>query len=267
MNPVIVQRGQGPVILGQPHGGTFVPDALMTRLNTLGRVLADTDWHIDQLYDGLLPDVTIVHANFHRYVVDANRDPSGGSLYPGRNTTGLCPMTDFDGLPIWTEGQAPGAHEIAERTTQFHAPYHAALAVEVERIRALHGVAIVWDCHSIRSTIPFLFDGVLPVFNIGTYDGATCDDRIRQAVLTPCQTSGLPTVINARFKGGWATRHYGQPGNGVHAIQMELAQRAYLTAESAPWTYDAKVAETARSALSTALKSLDTLARSGALTG
>jgi formiminoglutamase len=267
MIPVVVQRGQGPIILGQPHGGTHVSDALMARLTPLGQALADTDWHIDQLYDGLLPDVTIVRATFHRYVIDANRDPSGGSLYPGQNTTGLCPLTDFDGLPIWAEGQKPGTDEIADRTARYHGPYHAALAAEVERIRALHGVAIVWDCHSIRSTIPFLFDGLLPVFNIGTNDGATCDNRISQAAITPCQTSGRPSVINGRFKGGWTTRHYGQPGRGVHAVQMELAQRAYLSAEAAPWPYDAKVAKPARIVIGTALKSIDTLARSGALAG
>lgn len=267
MTPCIVQRGQGPIILGQPHGGTFVPDGLMVRLNPVGQMLADTDWHIDRLYDGLLSDVTIVRANFHRYVIDANRDPSGESLYPGQNTTGLCPVTDFDGQPIWAEGQEPGADEIAERTAQFHAPYHTALATEVERIYDLHRVAILWDCHSIRSMIPFLFDGQLPVFNLGTNDGATCDDQISQAVMTPCQSSGLSTVINGRFKGGWTTRHYGQPGTGFHAVQMELAQRAYLTTEALPWTYDTEVAEPARSVLCKAMKSVDTLARSGVLTG
>ena len=154
MTPVEVTRGDGPVILAQPHGGTFVPDDLWARLNGCGRELSDTDWHIGRLYDGLLPGATIVRATFHRYVIDANRDPGGASLYPGQNTTGLCPVTDFDGQPIWTEGQDPSPDEIADRRARFHTPYHAALAAEVERVRARHGVAVVYDCHSIRSVIP-----------------------------------------------------------------------------------------------------------------
>ncbi|HFQ15976.1 MAG TPA: N-formylglutamate deformylase, partial [Rhodobacteraceae bacterium] len=106
-SPVIVTEGDSPVILGQPHGGTDVPDAILARLNPLGRALGDTDWHITRLYDGLLVGASVVRATFHRYVIDANRDPGGGSLYPGQNTTSLCPTTDFDGQPIWQPGQAP----------------------------------------------------------------------------------------------------------------------------------------------------------------
>ncbi|RID90277.1 N-formylglutamate deformylase [Gemmobacter lutimaris] len=267
MMPVAVTKGDSPVILGLPHGGTFAPDALLTRLNDRGRALSDTDWHIAQLYQGLLPGVTTVEATFHRYVIDANRDPAGASLYLGANTTSLCPTTDFDGLDIWTAGQEPSADEIAAREAQYHAPYHAALAAEVERVKARHGVAIVYDCHSIRSTIPFLFAGLLPVFSIGTNDGQTCASQVSDAVATPCfATKPFDAVLNGRFKGGWTTRHYGQPGSGVHAIQMELAQRAYLAAEAAPWNYAPQIAAPLRAVLAKILQSLDTLARSGALT-
>lgn len=265
MTPVEVIRGDGPIVLGQPHGGTWLPEPLLTRLNDRGRTLSDTDWHIDRLYEGLTPDVTVVRASFHRYVIDANRDPSGQSLYPGQNTTGLCPTTDFDGNAIWGPGEAPGPYEIAERAARYHAPYHAALAAEIDRVKARHGVAILYDCHSIRSHIPFLFDGELPVFNIGTNRGTTCAAAIRDVVERACAHSGSPTVLDGRFKGGWTTRHYGQPGVGVHAIQMEIAQRAYLSREAPPWDYDPKVAASARTVLSNALKSLDALARSGAL--
>ena len=168
MSPVVVEQGTGPVVLGLPHTGTWLPEAIRARLNTRGQLLADTDWHIERLYAGLLPGATTVRATFHRYVIDANRGPDDASLYPGQNTTGLVPVTDFDGLPIWTE--TPDATEIADRTARFHAPYHAALAAEIERVRARHGVAILYDCHSIRSHIPFLFEGTLPDFNIGTND-------------------------------------------------------------------------------------------------
>ena len=267
MIPVAVTQGDSPVILGMPHGGTHVPDALTARLNDRGRALSDTDWHIAQLYHELLPGITTVEATFHRYVIDANRDPAGASLYPGANTTSLCPTTDFDGLKIWAEGQEPGADEITARRAQYHAPYHAALAAEADRMKARHGVAIVYDCHSIRSTIPFLFPGLLPMFSIGTNDGQTCAAQVSDAVSTPCfAAKTFDAVLNGRFKGGWTTRHYGQPGSGVHAIQMELAQRAYLAAEEAPWTYAPQIAAPLRAVLGRILQSLDTLARSGALT-
>lgn len=266
MSPVEVIAGDGPVILGQPHGGTYVPDALFARLNSLGQGLSDTDWHIAPLYDGLLQGATVVRATFHRYVIDANRDPAGVSLYPGANTTGLCPTTDFDGRLIWKDGQQPGAEETAQRAATYHAPYHAALSAEIDRVKARYGVAIVYDCHSIRSTIPFLFPGVLPVYSIGTNDGKTCAASVSDAVSIPCfadpENDG---VLNGRFKGGWTTRHYGQPAQGVHAIQMELAQRAYLTDETAPWALDPAKSTALRPTLAECLRRLDLLARSGRL--
>jgi formiminoglutamase len=265
MHPVEIVAGDGPVILGQPHGGTWLPDTVIERLNATGRALADTDWHIGRLYDGLLPGATVVRATFHRYLIDANRDPAGSSLYPGQNTTALCPVTDFDGRPIWKDGEEPGADENAARRDAFHAPYHAALEAEVQRVRARHGVAMVYDCHSIRSEIPFLFPGTLPVFSIGTDGGTTCSPAVTGAVLEACQGSEFPTVLNGRFKGGWTTRHYGRPGEGVHAIQMELAQRAYLAAEAAPWAFDRTRADRLRAVLGPILTGLDRLARSGAL--
>lgn len=266
MNVFEVTHGDGPVILGQPHGGTWLPDDLTARLNANGRTLADTDWHITRLYDGLLPSATVVRSNVHRYAIDANRDPAGVSLYPGQNTTALCPVTDFDGNPIWEPGQEPGSDEILARRAAFHAPYHAALAAEIARVKARHGVAILYDCHSIRSRIPFLFEGLLPVFSIGTDDGRTCAAAIQCATADPCmRAEGMTSVVNGRFKGGWTTRHYGRPETGVHAIQMELAQRAYLAAEAAPWAYDPARAEATRAVLRTILQNLDRLARSGAL--
>lgn len=258
MNPVEVVRGDGPVILGLPHTGTQLPAAVMAKLNARGRAIADTDWHIERLYGGLLPGATTVRATFHRYVIDANRGPDDPSLYPGQNTTGLVPVTDFAGEPIWTK--APSAADIAERKENFHAPYHAALAAEVERVRARHGVAILYDCHSIRSVIPFLFDGVLPDFNIGTNNGATCDPRIEAAAFDTCAATGRTHVLNGRFKGGWTTRHYARPHDGVHAIQMELAQSTHLASEAAPFAYDEAKAAALRRTLGAILERLAALA-------
>ena len=259
MNPVEVQQGDSPIVLGLPHTGTCLPEGILADLNPRGRGLSDTDWHVHRLYAGLLPGVTTVRATFHRYVIDANRDPSGASLYPGQNTTGLVPLSDFDGQDIWTNPPDKAAIEARRRT--YHAPYHAALARELARVRALHGVAVLYDCHSIRGRIPFLFDGVLPDFNIGTNLGVTCAPEIEAAVAGICAAApGYATVVNGRFRGGWSTRHYGQPTAGIHAIQMELAQSTYLRAEAAPWAYDPARAARLRPHLTSILKHLADLA-------
>jgi formiminoglutamase len=258
MIPVEILRGDGPVVLGMPHTGTHVPDDIADGLNDNGRLLADTDWHVDRLYDGLLPRATVVRAMVHRYVIDANRDPSGKSLYPGQNTTGLCPLTDFDNRPIWRDGREPDAAETARRLRDFHTPYHAALAAELDRVRARHGLVVLYDCHSIRSVVPHLFDGTLPDFNIGTKGGTTCAPEIEERVAGICMAAeGYTTVVNGRFTGGWTTRHYGRPEEGAHAIQMELAQSTHLAAERAPFSYDEAKAERLRQSLKAILAALE----------
>lgn len=233
-----VSLGDSPLLLAQPHGGTEIPESIHARLNSQGHALADTDWHISRLYAGLIDDVTTVSTPIHRYVIDANRDPADQSLYPGQNTTSLCPTTTFDGSPIYQSGEAPSADEIADRQQRYHQPYHDALREQLERLLQRHGYAILYDCHSIRSNIPFLFDGKLPDFNIGSNSGQSCAAKIETLVETECAAaSDYTSVINGRFKGGWTTRHYGNPEQGCHAIQMELAQSTYML-EAEPWTYD-----------------------------
>lgn len=268
MNPVDIKEGASPVILCQPHSGTFIPDEISRRLNARGKALADADWHIGRLYEGLLPNASIIAARFHRYAIDANRPPSGASLYPGQNTTGLCPLTDFDGAPIYENGQEPDAGEIEARRAAFHAPYHAAIGDAVARAKARCGLAVVYDCHSIRSHIPYLFEGTLPVFNIGTNSGAACDARIEEAAANACKRAGrdYDFVVNARFKGGWTTRHYGKPSENVHAIQMELAQRAYMS-EAPPWEYDEAKAARLRAVLGEVLGAIERLGLEGKLAG
>lgn len=265
MKTVSVDQGRGPIVLAQPHGGLHVPEAIMQRLTPRGQGLSDTDWHIHRLYDGLLEGVTVVQAHVHRYVIDANRDPGGASLYPGQNTTTLVPLTDFDGAPLWRDGQAPSEDEIGARQEAFHAPYHAALAEALDRVKARHGFAILYDCHSIRSRCPFLFDGRLPVFSIGSNGGTSCASQIESTAYRLCRSAaGYDTVLNGRFRGGWTTRHYGHPETGIHAIQMELAQRAYMQ-EAAPWRWQPAPARALRVHLRALLQGLGDLARSGAL--
>lgn len=257
MTMIEISRGDSPLVLGLPHTGTDLPEDCAARLNDTGLAIADTDWHIHRLYAGLVPDATSVRTRIHRYAIDVNRDPAGDSLYPGQNTTGLCPVTDFDGLPIYREGQAPDAAEIARRRDLYFAPYHAALAAELERVRDLHGFVVLYDCHSIRANIPFLFDGRLPDFNIGTNSGASCAPELEASVTKICaEAEGYTSILNGRFKGGWTTRHYGRPENGMHAIQMELAQATHLAAEAPPWDYDPVRAERLRTPLRLILETL-----------
>ena len=237
MTAVTVIEGDGPLFLAQPHSGVHVPDDILATLNPLGRELRDTDWHIPTLYDGLAPNASIVRAEFSRYVIDPNRDPNGSSLYPGQNTTDLVPLTTFDGAPIWTH--EPSAAEVERRTATFHAAYHDALRREIDRVKTVYGFAILYDCHSIRSVVPHLFEGRLPDLNIGTNDGAACAPALRDAVVAACaRQDDYSHVLDGRFKGGWTTRHYGAPRDGVHAIQMELSQINYLKSETPHFDYD-----------------------------
>lgn len=260
-----ITRGDGPIVLGLPHTGTDIPKDIAACLNDTGHAMADTDWHIHRLYEGLLTAVTTVRTPIHRYAIDVNRSPDGASLYPGQNTTGLCPLTDFDGRPIYREGFGPDAAEIDRRRGLYHAPYHAALTQELDRVRSLHGVAVLYDCHSIRSNVPFLFDGILPDFNIGTNLSITCAPLIEQTTADICRAApGYSTVVNGRFKGGWTTRHYGQPTQRIHAIQMELAQSTYMD-EAPPWTWRGDRAGALRVHLAAILSALEALVLKGDL--
>lgn len=220
MNWLHVERSDTPLILAFPHGGTGLAgydDSFRSRW----WAIRDADWHIRALYEGLA-DATFIWTDISRSVIDCNRDPSGQSLYPGQTTTGLCPTETFDGEPLYRDGYEP---DPAERMAWF-TPYHAAIRAEIARLREKHGRVVLYDCHSIRSHVPRLFDGELPELNIGTDMGKTCDIALSDAVVAA--SAGRSHVLNGRFRGGWTTRHYGQPDRGVHAIQMEIAMRAYL---------------------------------------
>lgn len=225
-----IARGDAPLIVAFPHTGIdlaglddgFVSPWLARR---------DTDWHVHDLYAFAREiGATTVRTRISRSVIDVNRDPAGASLYPGQATTGLCPNETFDGAALYI-GERPDDAEIARRRGTWFAPYHGALAGEITRLRALHDRVVLYDAHAIRSRIPRLFDGVLPQFNIGTNDGVTCAPELTSAVSDAC---GPDQVIDGRFRGGWTTRHYGRPGEGIHAIQMELAMRGYLIEPDVP---------------------------------
>ncbi len=230
-----ITPGDAPLIVSVPHAGTQIP-AGIEGLVSADRALLDADHHVDRLY-AFAADMgaTIIATGMSRTVIDLNRDPSGQSLYPGQATTGLLPLTTFDGDPLYRAGAEPDAAEIERRRSRWFDPYHAAIAGQIARLRARHPAVVLYDAHSIRSHVARLFEGELPQFNIGSFDGKSCAPALTAAVAEACAADSSfgdssfdnSHVVNGRFKGGWITRHYGAPLDGVHAIQMELAIRGY----------------------------------------
>lgn len=230
--------GTTPVLISIPHAGIQVPDALRARLTAEALALPDTDWHVDRLYDfAAVLGVSVLSARYSRYVIDLNRDPEGRALYPGVDNTELVPSTTFARAAIYRRGEAPTADEMARRSAEFWHPYHHRLALEIDTIRRRHGLAVLWDAHSIASELPRFFDGRLPDLNLGTAGGVSADlglvEEVRK-VLAAAQT--FSHVVDGRFKGGYITRRYGAPAQGIHALQMELAQIAYMD-ERPPFAY------------------------------
>jgi N-formylglutamate deformylase len=256
--PFVFHQGTRPLLISIPHVGTYVPPAIAARFTEEGRRVPDTDWHLDRLYDFAVDlGASILRATHSRYVVDLNRPPDGASLYPGQSVTGLCPVDTFDDTPLYEKGDVPSEEEIAARREAVWRPYHAQLASELARIKEQHGVAMLWDAHSIRSVLPRFFDGKLPDFNLGTGNGTSCDPVLSEELLLIAQsTPGYTSVLNGRFKGGHITRYYGQPAENVHAVQLEMTQCIYMD-ETWPFAYRpelaAKVQPTIRLMLETML--------------
>jgi len=224
-----VRQGAVPLLLCMPHTGTEIPPEIEERLVSPWLARKDTDWWIERLYEFAVElGASVVRTSVSRTVIDCNRDPSGASLYPGQATTGLCPTTTFDGEMLYRAGAAPQEPEIAARRAEYFEPYHGAIAGEIARLRALHPLIVLYDCHSIRSAVPRLFTGTLPHFNIGTFAGASCAPELTSRLERVCDPGPFSRVTNGRFQGGYTTRHYGRPQEAVHAVQMELACRGYL---------------------------------------
>jgi N-formylglutamate deformylase len=225
-----LHHGTSPLLISLPHNGTQLPPDLAARLTPDAQRVPDTDWHVEKLYGfAHALGASVIVPNYSRYLIDLNRPRDDASLYPGQNTTGLCPVKTFSGEPIYLSGQEPDKNEITGRIEGYWRPYHTALAEEIERIGEAHGRVVLWEGHSIRSVAPFLFEGRLPDLNIGTANGDSCSAGLQRRLVNVLDAQrDYSYVLNGRFKGGYITRHFGRPTRGVDAIQLELAQLNYM---------------------------------------
>jgi N-formylglutamate deformylase len=232
-----LHRGTAPLLISLPHDGESLPAELLPRLTADARRLPDTDWQVSRLYAFARElGASILRPFQSRYLIDLNRPPDDLSLYPGQNTTGLCPTIQFNGQPVYLDGEAPGPDEIAERVARWWRPYHDALRGELQRLKAEHGRVLLWEGHSIRSVEPYLFEGRLPDFNLGTAAGASCaPDRLQRVEAVLEAQRDYRWIANGRFKGGYITREYGRPADGIDAIQLELAQCNYMDEATFEW--------------------------------
>jgi len=248
-------EGSLPLLVSIPHAGTALPEPIARRLSPPARAVPDTDWHVEKLYAfASAMGASVLKANFSRYVVDLNRPTDGGLLYPGQRETGLCPLITFRDEPLYAPGDEPGTAEIAARVEAYWKPYHDKLAATLAALKARHGFAVLWDAHSIRAEVPVLFEGRLPDFNLGTGGGTACPAEIAEALLAvAARAEGFTAVLDGRFKGGYITRHYGRPEEGIIAVQLELAQSAYME-QNRPSLWDADRAEPARAVIEQLLR-------------
>lgn len=247
--------GGGPLLISMPHVGTELLPEVASGLTEEARGLCDTDWHLPRLYDfARTLDASLIVARWSRFNIDLNRPSDDKPLY-ATATTGLYPDILFDGQPIFSRGREPGAEIRKQALREIWAPYHHRLGAELARIKAAHGYAVLFDAHSIKGFIPRLFDGDLPDFNIGTNDGKSCASGLEKALSAACEAPGYTRVVNGRFKGGYITRHYGDPGNGTHAVQLELAQRTYMR-EAPPFEYQPHLAARVQEPLSRFVETL-----------
>ena len=231
--------GNGPLLVSMPHVGTLIPLDLQPSYVERALLVEDTDWHLEALYDFVRASgASLLVPNYSRYVIDLNRPSENTPMYPGTNNTELCPTRFFTGDPLYREGMAPDDAEIARRIRTFWQPYRDALEAELTRLRQIHGHAVLFDAHSIRSQVPWLFEGCLPDLNLGTVNGNSTAASLREALAQVlAQQSEFSQVVDGRFKGGHITRHYGRPAEGWHAIQLEMCWSTYMV-EQPPYVLD-----------------------------
>lgn len=249
--------GTTPLLIDVPHAGTHIPDKLKARMTAVADELPDTDWHIDKLYD-FAPGMgaSMLVATHSRFVIDLNRAPDNASLYPGQDVEGLLPLGTGRRDSVYKTGEEPDADEVAERCDTYWRPYHKRLKEALEEIKAKHGYALLWDAHSIKSRLPRYFNGKLWDLNIGTNHSKSCspelEDRLKQVAVG---LAGYTHIMNGRFVGGYITRHYGDPANGVHAVQLEQSWATYMN-EEPPYAYNNDLARRVRPVIQRFLRTM-----------
>jgi N-formylglutamate deformylase len=238
-----LHQGSLPLLISIPHLGTRIPDDIAATMTPVAARTDDCDWHLDRLYAfAKRLGASILTPTYARYVIDLNRPPDGANLYPGQDTTGLLPVDTFDKEPLYREGHTPDDAEVARRRDAYWKPYHNAIVSELAALKAKHGKVLLWEAHSIRSHVPRFFEGRLPDFNFGTANGASAAPGLADELAAIVERHGGYTAVgNGRFKGGYITRQYGQPKEGVHAVQLELSQITYMN-EQMPYSYDEALA-------------------------
>ena len=257
-------QGNIPILISMPHVGTHIPPEVQPQLTPIANELTDTDWHLPLLYN-MAKDIgaSVIYAECSRYVIDLNRSSDDSNLYPGQDTTGLCPIDTFAKVPLYLNGKIPDAIEVQRRIQNYWQPYHQQLQAELARLKEKHGIAILWDAHSIASEVPRFFQGKLPDLNFGTADQRSCADGLQQTLAASLQKQSTEPafshVFNGRFKGGYITRHYGQPTQNIHAVQLEMSQCIYMN-EASPYAYREDLAVQVQPLLTQLLRACQTWA-------
>lgn len=229
-----------PIIISSPHSGTYFPEMIADKFRPeMIEKPDDTDWFIDKLYD-FAPDlgITMITANYSRWVIDLNRDPDSKPLYDdGRVITGLTPTTNFNGEALY-QGEAPDSGDIDFRIENYYRPYHDKIMELLDQTKQQFGKALLFDAHSIRKVVPGIQKEPFPDLILGDNDGATASEALIDSALNVLKTSGKTVEHNHPFKGGYITRSFGKPSENIHALQLEMAKTNYMDDSETKYHYE-----------------------------
>lgn len=231
-----------PLVFNSPHSGRVYPERFlaMTRLDHLSIRQSEDAW-VDELF-ARAPHLgaPMLRAHFPRAYLDVNREP--WELDP---TMFVEPLSDrFNTTsPRVAAGLGTLARVVAEnkpiyrdrltlddarmRIEGIYHPYHAALQKLLSEAIAAFGVALLIDCHSMPR-ITRANDKAAPDIVLGDRYGTTCAPGLVDLAETIFSSAGLRVARNRPYAGGFATRTYGRPQHGVHALQIEISRHLYM---------------------------------------
>lgn len=236
------EASEVPVVVSSPHSGSRIPESTLASyaLDPRG-LLRDGDLYVDELYrDAVEAGATLISTPWSRFLVDLNRmehdvastgvegaaDTQGDGLYGER---GVIWSVTTRGETIYRKPLS--VEEFESRIRQYYRPYHALLRAELTRLRQKFGFAILLDAHSMPSRATKLHadpgrkrPDIIP----GDLHGRSCAGTLSLLTQQFWQDSGFTVAMNYPYAGGAITRMYGEPGNGIHAIQLELNRRLYM---------------------------------------